>query len=130
MVVFSDRFTTLKIHFDACLRLAKLFKLDKLLDEFNKNLYFLNRRVVKKETKHDGDRREGGGNKVEEGNGHGDRDGDEEEEEELKLSQFDVNAAARKSNNDGSTQLTINDTDIFRNIQISYSLKKKIEILE
>ena len=37
-----DRFSTLKIHFLACLRLAKMLKLKDLTYEFGKKLYTLN----------------------------------------------------------------------------------------
>lgn len=101
----------MKIHFEACLRLAKLFKLEKLLDEFSTKLYFLDRRVVKRKIAENTDTRSGAS---------GNREGEEEEEEEyeeLRMSQFDVNAPKRSANgedgDEASTQLTINETDIF-----------------
>lgn len=77
------------MHFEACLRLCKLFKLRKLLDKFNRNLYFLNRESQAV-------------NNVE---------GDADDEVVFKMSQFDVNAPKKPD----SIQLTINDTDIFCN---------------
>jgi hypothetical protein len=41
MIIFKDRFSTLKLYFEGCLRLAKLFKLNDLLEEFHKKLYTL-----------------------------------------------------------------------------------------
>lgn len=91
----------MKVHFDACLRLVKLFKLTSLLEKFKNKLYTLNREVVVPANNSD----EGG-----------------EEEVVFKMSQFDVNAALLASSTSSSSkktndqyQLTINDTDIFRN---------------
>ncbi len=78
----------MKVHFDACLRLAKLFKLGSLIAQFNKNLYFLNR----------------GSSKNSEININA-------EDEEFQLRQFGANAR----NISNGIQLTINDTDIFCN---------------
>lgn len=90
-----DRFSTLKVHFEACLRLCKLFKLRKLLDKFNRNLYFLNRESQA------ANNTEGGGEIA-------------DDEVVFKMSQFDVNAPKKPD----SIQLTINDTDIFCNCSI------------
>ncbi len=37
-----DRFSSLKTYFGSCLRLAKLFKLTDLIEEFHKKLYTIN----------------------------------------------------------------------------------------
>lgn len=92
----QDRFSTLKVHFDACLRLAKMFKLEKLLEQFNRNLYFLNL---------------GSASTNNENGGEGSV---EEEPDEIRLSPFNVNERDVSPNPNG-IQLTINDTDIFCN---------------
>lgn len=94
------------MHFEACLRLCKLFKLRKLLDKFNRNLYFLNRETQT------ANNAEGGG-----------EIGDDEVV--FKMSQFDVNAPKKPD----SIQLTINDTDIFCNYSIFSILGLILDII-
>ena len=48
--IYTDRFSTLKIHFSSCLRLARLFKLNDLLQEFSRKLYTIDLREAENDT--------------------------------------------------------------------------------